>query len=165
MKIQLHDNRKHLNFAPLSLTRPIGDIRIGILTNAERWQKFVPDATITFGSEEYLAAKFNDDLGDVVVNACLIPTKELVEKITSLKGNEELVSHGKMLAKRGTGEILVQWKEDVVVLEERWDIFQKNGEVMLMDFDLITEGKTSVQLSSTNTIIGDANRNKGYTAQ
>ena len=58
MKIQLHDNNKFLDFAPLTLTRPIGDIRCGIFTNTERWKKLIPNAEITYNSEEYLSGKF-----------------------------------------------------------------------------------------------------------
>ena len=53
-KIQLHDDGKHLRFAPLTLTRPVGELRMGILTNSERWKLYVQDAEISFETEEYL---------------------------------------------------------------------------------------------------------------
>ena len=58
MKIVLSDNGLHLRFAPLSLTRPIGDLRIGIFTNTERWKLLVPTAEIYFETETYLKKKF-----------------------------------------------------------------------------------------------------------
>jgi UDP-N-acetylglucosamine diphosphorylase/glucosamine-1-phosphate N-acetyltransferase len=158
MKIQLDDNKKHLKFAPISLTRPIGDIRIGILTNTERWTLLVPDASVSFGTESYLSGKFVDDRGDVIVNACVIPDKNLSEAILALKGNEELVKEGMMLARKGTGDVLIEYSGEVIVFEERWHIYQKNGQALQNDFDILTEGRTSVQLSSTNTIIGDPNK-------
>ena len=56
--INLHDFEKHLTFAPLTLTRPVGDLRMGIFTNKERWQRFLPDATIGFITENYIAPAF-----------------------------------------------------------------------------------------------------------
>ncbi|MDX2362638.1 MAG: putative sugar nucleotidyl transferase [Crocinitomicaceae bacterium] len=159
MKIQLHDNGKHLEFAPLSLTRPIGDIRIGILTNAERWQLLIPDAVISFETEAYLSDKYPMEANACVVNACVIPNSELVVAIAALKGNEELVIDGTWLARVGTGDVIIRYKgQKPIILNKRWEIYQKNGEVLHQDFELVTGKRTSVQLSSTNTIIGDPNQ-------
>jgi len=156
MKIQLHDNDKHLEFAPITLTRPVGDIRIGILTNAERWKFWVKDVTISFETEDYLAEKFPLQANAIVVNACMIPNVDVVAAVIALKGNEELVIDGAWIAKSGTGEVIINFKgEKPLFLANRWDVFQKNDVVLKADFDLITKGRTSVQLSSTNTIIGD----------
>ncbi len=156
MNIQLHDNNKHLEFAPLTLTRPVGDLRIGILTNAERWKLMVKDANISFETEDYLAVRFPSVSNAINVNACMIPNAEVVAAITRLKGNEELVIDGNWLAKSGTGDIIIDYKgERPVFINQRWEIFQKNDLVLKADFELITKGRTSVQLSPTNTIIGD----------
>ena len=87
MRIQLHDNNKHLNFAPLSLTRPIGNLRIGILTNDERWRMLLPDALISFETEDYLSNKFPDVSDAIVVNACVIPNSDIVQEVLKLKGS------------------------------------------------------------------------------
>lgn len=159
MKIQLHDNKKHLEFAPLTLTRPVGNLRIGILTNDERWRILVPSVELSYETEDYLSDKFPQDSNAIVVNACVIPNLELVNEILKLKGNEELVFEGTWLARSGTGEILKKYTgETPTVINKRWELFQKNGEVLIQDFDLISKGKTTVQLSSTNTIIGDPNQ-------
>jgi len=69
MKIVLFDNGLHLRFAPLSLTRPIGDLRIGIMTNTERWKLVEPIAEIFYESEVYLKENFPHSL--VVKNVVL----------------------------------------------------------------------------------------------
>jgi len=159
MRIQLHDNNKHLNFAPLSLTRPIGNLRIGILTNDERWRVLLPDAVISFETEDYLAKKFTKDNHAMCVNACVIPNSDIVEEVLKLKGNEELISQGLWIARSGTGEILKEYSgKEPMVINERWELYQKNAEVLAQDFKLLTDGRTSVQLSATNTIIGDPNQ-------
>lgn len=158
MIIQLDDNKKHLAFAPLSLTRPIGNLRVGILTNDERWRKWIPDVEVYYNTEEYLQGKFPSNGNSVVVNACVIPNQDLVDQVQKLKGNEELTCEGQWIAKSGTGDVLIELEgEKPTLINARWEIYQKNGEVLKQDFDLITKGRTTVQLSSSNTIIGDPN--------
>lgn len=159
MKIQLHDNKKHLTFAPLTLTRPVGNLRVGIFTNDERWKLLMPSAEISFETEDYLSDKFPEEANAIVVNACVIPTEDLVSKIVKLKGNEELIYNETWIARSGTGEIIEKYTGSApIVLNERWELYQKNAEILELDFNLISKGRTSVQLSSTNTIIGDSNR-------
>ncbi len=158
MRIQLHDNGKHLDFAPLTLTRPVGNLRIGILTNDERWKLLLPNAEITFETEEYLSGKFPFESNAISVNACVIPTREIANQVKKLRGNEELYMEGLWIARVGTGEVLKKFKgEKPIVLENRWDLYQKNDEVLKSDFELVTKNRTTVQLSSTNIIIGDPN--------
>jgi UDP-N-acetylglucosamine diphosphorylase/glucosamine-1-phosphate N-acetyltransferase len=159
MIIQLDDNKKHLEFAPLTLTRPVGNLRVGILTNDERWSKWVPNATISYKTEAYLQDRFPTAEHVISVNACVIPNQDIVDQVLQLKGNEELVFDGGWIAKCGTGDVLIKYKgESPTVINKRWELFQKNGEVLNQDFDLLTGGRTTVQLSSSNTIIGDPNK-------
>ncbi|MFT6924254.1 MAG: UDP-N-acetylglucosamine diphosphorylase/glucosamine-1-phosphate N-acetyltransferase [Crocinitomicaceae bacterium] len=158
MKIQLDDNGKHLEFAPLTLTRPVGDLRVGILTNAERWKLLVPDAEISFATEEYLQSKFPKVEDAIRVNACVIPNQNIVDQVRALKlGEDLLVGENWIAGANGTGSFRPLSGDMPIVLKKRWDLFEKNGEILKQDFDLITKGRTTVQLSSTNTIIGDPN--------
>lgn len=160
MKIQLHDNGKHLEFAPLTLTRPVGELRMGIFTNAERWKAYLGDCEIGYETEDYLSDKYSRAGDDaIIVNSCVIPNREVTDAIKGLKGNEELTYPGGWIARRGTGEILISYKGELpIVLHKRWDLYQLNDQVLKQDFELVRQGRTSVQLSSTNTIIGDPNR-------
>ena len=158
MKIQLDDNGKHLEFAPLTLTRSVGDLRVGILTNAERWKLLVPDAEISFATEDYLQNKFPKAQDVIRVNACVIPNQNIVDQVRTLKPGEDLlVGENWIAGKNGKGSFLTLSGEMPIVLKKRWDLFEKNGAILKQDFDLITKGRTTVQLSSTNTIIGDPN--------
>lgn len=158
MKIQLDDNGKHLEFAPLTLTRSVGDLRVGILTNAERWKLLVPDAEISFATEDYLQNKFPKAQDVIRVNACVIPNQNIVDQVRTLKPGEDLlVGENWIAGTNGKGSFLTLSGEMPIVLKKRWDLFEKNGAILKQDFDLITKGRTTVQLSSTNTIIGDPN--------
>ncbi len=158
MKIQLHDNNKHLAFAPLTLTRPVGNLRIGILTNDERWKLLLPEVEIFFDTEKYLEGKFPVSSNAIVVNACLIPNEELAMAVSNLAGNEQLMFEGGWIAKSGKGEVLVEYKgKEPILITERWHLYQKNGDVLKQDFEWLTSSRQTVQLSSSNTIIGDPN--------
>ena len=78
MKIILADLKAHLRFAPLSLTRPIGDIRVGMFTNYERWSILLPEYQIGFHTESYLSDEFEQLEDGVIVNACVIPNEDFV---------------------------------------------------------------------------------------
>jgi hypothetical protein len=158
MKIVLFDNGLHLRFAPLSLTRPIGDLRIGIMTNTERWKLVEPTAEIFFETEGYLNAKFpTTKTADLFVNGALIPNDEVIAAILALSENEKLLFNDQIIAYKGSGNVVVHFTGKApLVLENRWDIFQKNETAIIADFDLITAGRISQSLSKTNTLIGDS---------
>jgi UDP-N-acetylglucosamine diphosphorylase/glucosamine-1-phosphate N-acetyltransferase len=160
MKIILHDNQLHLRFAPLTLTRPVGNLRIGILTNDERWQKLVPNVEIFFATKEYLTSKFKTtENAHLIVNAAVIPSEEMVLEAMNLKEGEVLFKGNQWLVKNGIdASNKIEFKGNLVILENRWDIYQLNGVVLKSDFELITKDRVSQQLSATNTVIGDKNQ-------
>ena len=159
MNIQLHDNNLHLRFAPLTLTRPVGNLRMGIFTNDERWKFFLSEAVITYKTENYLSGKYPSSALDVIeVNASVIPNEDMIAAIYHLSNNEVLMIGENWLARIGDATKVVEYKGEIpVIISERWHLFQKNGEVLLADFKLITAGRTSQELSSTNLVIGDEN--------
>jgi UDP-N-acetylglucosamine diphosphorylase/glucosamine-1-phosphate N-acetyltransferase len=157
MNIQLNDNGLHLKFAPLTLTRPVGNLRMGLFTNDERWNFFLSEAEITYKTEAYLSEKFPCSTKDVVeVNAAVIPNEDLIAAIYHLSDNETLILDDVWLARIGLGENKVTFKgQEPVIISERWHLYQKNDEVLRNDFISITSGRISQELSSSNLVIGD----------
>lgn len=157
MKIVLSDNGLHRRFAPLTLTRPVGDLRIGILTNTERWRKLVDGVEIFYETEKYLQGKFPSSYHcDILINACLIPTKAIAEVIISLPENAVLKFEDIELAKKGNGVEEVKWLgEKPLILSQRWHLYQYNDIALENDFQLLTENRVSQPLSVSNTVIGD----------
>jgi UDP-N-acetylglucosamine diphosphorylase/glucosamine-1-phosphate N-acetyltransferase len=157
MKINLDDNGLHLRFAPLTLTRPVGNLRMGILTNDERWKLYLSDAEIGFNTEKYLSGKFGSIENAVRVNAAVIPNEDIVAAVMHLEDNTALYLNDIFLAENGQATEKIQFKGEVpVILENRWDLFQKNDLVLKADFELITSGRKSQKLSRTNTVIGSS---------
>ncbi|MBM3186156.1 MAG: glucose-1-phosphate thymidylyltransferase [Bacteroidetes bacterium] len=155
MQINLDDNGLHLRFAPLTLTRPIGNLRMGILTNDERWRAFLPDAEIGFTTEKYLSKKFSSVKNGVRVNAAVIPNDDFVAAVMHLEENTGLYLNELFLAENGVSSSKIQFKGEIpVILENRWDIFQKNDLVLKSDFELIRGNRKTQKLSKSNTVIG-----------
>ena len=155
MKINISDNGLHLRFAPLSLTRPVGNLRMGIFTNDERWKQFLPEAEIGFETEEYLSKRFPKIEGGVTVNAAVIPNEDVVAAVMHLEQNTALFLNDVFLAGAANAAEKIQFLgETPVILKNRWDIYALNHLVLKQDFDLLTAGRKSQKLSDTNTLIG-----------
>ncbi|MDR0802527.1 GlmU family protein [Fluviicola sp.] len=158
MNIILHDNGLHLRFAPLTLTRPVGDLRVGILTNKERWERWIPEAVVSFQTEQYISKKFPRVSGEfeIEVNAVIIPNEALAATILHLEDNQILMSEDTWIARRGTASEKIKWTEKhPLELKQRWDLFRLNDEVLVADYLLLTGGRKSQHISVSNTVIGD----------
>ena len=90
MKFNLSDFGKHKNFAPISLTKPVACIRMGIFTNVERYASYLPEAHIGYETEDYLANKYPSVDSDVTINACVLPNPDLIAAIIHLDDNQSL---------------------------------------------------------------------------
>ena len=150
---------------PLTFTRPVCDLRIGVMTIREKWEKRLNAQTSTF-TEKYLSAKFPcvESQVNVLINGGVCPTKQLVEEVSKLKAGEQLVKNGKLLAACSNDSVAdfdfanvsgVELNEDVTTVERPWDIFSKNGNELKEDFTLLTDGRTTASLSDSVTVIGD----------
>jgi UDP-N-acetylglucosamine diphosphorylase/glucosamine-1-phosphate N-acetyltransferase len=152
---------------PFTFTRPVADIRIGILTIREKWEKYLGYTTTTI-TEEYLTEKFpmvEMDL-NILINASFTPNSKLVELIQALKENEVIIygEHVVAFYSKGAQEDIdfsefkqITYEGDVLRIENTWDIFSKNGAAIQADFDLITAGRESQPISETNRLINGDN--------
>ena len=97
--ILFDDNRTHL--LPLTYTRPVSEIRIGILTITEKWQK-VLSSSVSFLTEEYLNLKYplKALTDNVWVNGSICPNQHLVNAIRGLQNNQCLKKDQTIIAYR-----------------------------------------------------------------
>lgn len=154
MNLVLSDQQARLKFAPLTLTRPVGALRCGLFTNAERWQKWLPAAQIGYDTAEYLQTKFPKNEG-ILVSAQLIPNEEVVVAIQALPSNTSLFLEDIWLATNGEALSKMSFTgERPIILNERWDLFQLNDAVLRADFKLATQQQVSLPLSESNLLIG-----------
>ncbi len=138
---------------PFTYTKPVADIRIGILTIREKWEKYLGLTTTTI-TEEYLEEKYPmvEMEANVLINASFCPTPSLVEKVKNLSKNEAIFKGEDVLAfftSDSQEEVnfddytQIEFDEEVLQIKNTWDIFSLNDKAIQDDFDLITEGRTS----------------------
>lgn len=157
MNYILFDGPARKKLLPFTYTRPVADLRIGILTIREKWEKHLGSTTSTV-TEEYLSEKFPmvEFEENVMINASYIPTEILVEQVLDLQVNQALFDGDDIVAfytKDTQEEIdfdiyeqLEVTAEGVFKIENNWDIFSKNHEAIQLDYDLITQGRTSAEI-------------------
>lgn len=144
---------------PFTYTRPVADIRIGILTIREKWETFLGLTTTTV-TEDYLSKKFPmvEFSDNTMINGSYLPTQELVDMLQNLNENEAIFDGEVVVAFRvsDTQETIdfTQFKihncpESVLSIKNTWDIFQLNGVAIEADFNLITKDKTSQSIPET----------------
>jgi UDP-N-acetylglucosamine diphosphorylase/glucosamine-1-phosphate N-acetyltransferase len=170
MNIILFEDQQYAKLLPLTFTKPVSDIRIGILSLKEKWLLSYPDATIShkvlrpYLSTKYPLALSNDN---VFVNSRLIASPGCVKAIGQLQTGEGLKdANGTILALRSKADINIQNNEvsgfncsviDSTLLEYPEQIFELNAVQLQNDFDQITKGRKSKEISSTNSCINAEN--------
>ena len=153
MNYILFDGEVRSSLLPFTYTRPVAEIRIGILTLREKWEKHLGLTTTTI-TEAYLEEKYPmvELEENIMINASFLPTKELVAQIKKLKANEAIFKGDDVIAFFTTDsqeeinfEAYQQYDFDDELLQVKntWDIFSLNDKAIQQDFDLITEDRTS----------------------
>ena len=173
MNLVLFDCHKtRENLLPLTFTRPVADIRIGILTIREKWEKHLDKKSFSL-TEEYLSSKFpayTELSSAIYINGSILPDEKLIAAINKLGALQSLTYSGNVIAFKtekhhlnyenfeaiAKGFTPVEYKESLLAVKNTWDIFQLNGTALKSDFDLITKGRKSQKLSDTNKLIGAA---------
>ncbi|MDA9309084.1 GlmU family protein [Flavobacteriaceae bacterium] len=159
MNYILFDGAVRNQLLPFTFTRPVADIRIGILTIREKWEKFLGSTTTTV-TEEYLSDKFPmvELEQNVLINASFCPSENLVLLIKNLQENQAIFYNDQPLAfyAKEDQEIdfdaftITQYADDDVLrIENTWDIFEKNHQAIKRDYDVLTQGRTSEAIPQT----------------
>lgn len=163
MNYILFDGTVRRALLPFTFTRPVADIRIGILTIREKWEKYMGQ-TITTLTEDYLSEKFPlvEMEENIMINASFLPDSPLVKLISGLKGKEAIFYKDEVIAyysQDARKEMdfstysRIEYEGPIFRIANTWDIFSKNAEALQADFDLITKGRKSAPISKTNDLI------------
>ncbi len=143
---------------PMTYTRPVGAIRVGIDTIAEKWQAFLPGDYGWDVAADYLRELYPPvDAGDEALHVAghVVPDEALAAAAAALKPGQRLVADATVVAYRGTPSQDVIFEGELTRIDHLYDIFLQNGKVLRADFARITAGRKSLPLSPTNTVIGD----------
>jgi len=167
MNYILIDSEVRTSLLPFTFTRPVAEIRIGILTLREKWEAYLKFKT-SFKTEEYLRVKYPLILetDNIFIDASFLPTPELVSAIQSLEPETALLHNNLVLAYRSAADISLSdraslkqknYQSPLIRVQNTWDIFSRNGEALQQDFDLLTKGRKSAPISRTNRLISPEN--------
>ena len=167
MNYILFDGSARNQLLPFTYTRPVADIRVGILTIREKWEKMLGFTSSTV-TEDYLIDKFPmiEMEQNIFINASVLPTEHLVSLIQNLSENKALFIDDEPLAFFAkedqeidfeTFDILPYTNDDILRIENTWDIFKYNGEAIKRDFKLLTTDRES-QLVPEMTIAFNKNQ-------
>jgi UDP-N-acetylglucosamine diphosphorylase/glucosamine-1-phosphate N-acetyltransferase len=167
MNYILFDGTVRNALLPFTYTRPVADIRVGILTIREKWEKYLGYTTTTL-TEEYLAEKFPmvEMEYNIMINASFFPNEVLVEMIFNLKDNQAILKGEDIIAfytNDSQEEVdfdayeVLEYQEEILRIENTWDIFQKNDLAIREDFELITQDRESALIPKSVNVIAAEN--------
>jgi len=171
MNYILFDDQSWNNLLPLTFTRPVCEIRAGILTISEKWQKFLK-SPISYLTQDYLQIKYGLITAEenILINGSLIPDNEIVDAINNLELNEAIIANNIILAikldKKKAATFHFKQTEPGKVKEYTssynkinwpWEIFKNNEGFIREDFKIITEGRVSAAINPSNNIAGVEN--------
>lgn len=158
MKIQLVDGKHRCYLLPLTYTRPVAELRCGIITIAEKYTKRGHE--VGYDTEAYLNAKYPSIQAEVLVSGSVCPTDAFLEAVTGLSSGQALIQGHELLAFKGE-----KWEDEpseiipfsgaLNLITRPWDIWSKNASELNLDFDLLTQDRFSAPIDATNTVIGD----------
>ena len=169
MNVILFDDDLRDHLLPLTFTRPIGELRIGILTIREKWEKWL-NAEISYITQDYLSEKYPIKISDenFVISGSALPSDHLCRLITQLDPNEALLQNGELIAarlNRSQFNSLIKEEEieelegfdlgdtPFIRLRGLWDFFVQNDQAIREDFKLITKDRVSQAIPSSNQVI------------
>lgn len=160
MNIVLFDGEERENLLPLTFTKPVASLRMGVLTFTERWERLL-NTTVSYKTVPYLVDKFPINLQseNIFINPSFFPSKKLVETINSLIIGQSIVYNNELVAVKTveneptiTVDSII-FEEELIHIKHSWDLFSYNFQAIEFDFELLTAGKTSQPISSTNRVL------------
>jgi UDP-N-acetylglucosamine diphosphorylase/glucosamine-1-phosphate N-acetyltransferase len=171
MNYILFDDGAWNDLRPLSFTRPVSEIRVGILTIREKWEKYLA-TSFSYSTQDYLSVKYPKLIQDrnMLINGSVLPTEELKDAILNLKQGEYLSNEGIVLAanflaadvdlvnkEEIVGKVKIEFDGNVDRIAMPYDIFGSNDKALRADFELLTKGRISQGISETVNVIGREN--------
>jgi len=164
----LFDDENWTALLPLTYTKPVGELRVGILTIKQKWERLL-HAEVSYITQDYLSVKYPFKLKDdnYIINSSILPIPFIVDRIKELEPNSAIVWGEKLVASRidrqhfdamQNNQLSEELKgvdisaEDEVLVEIKrpFDIFKCNRLGIELDYELLTENRKSEPLPAGN---------------
>ncbi len=151
---------------PFTFIRPISEIRVGILTIAEKWSLRL-SAPVSYSTQWYLSSKYNLSIknDNLLINGAICPSSIIINEIESLGPGEALFASDTLVAYRcdhvhaeeflKTFEVpnKKMFNGEITVIKAPWNIFGMNSQEIRHDYNLITKGRKSAEITDKHTIV------------
>jgi len=188
MNYVLFDDETRDNLLPLVFFRPVCDLRIGILTIREKWQKYLGQKVIVH-TQNYLRLKYPmvappAGEAEIWINGVVCPSAELLNELNELQLGQSLWKDRKLVgfrtesgSKQSVSNPLFHpeslpnpdaisrnpilqstikfTQASPLIIYHTYDLFIHNERAIVEDFVLVTKGRKSIGISTTNTVIGN----------
>lgn len=167
MNYILFDGNRRNALLPFTYTKPVAELRIGILTIREKWEHFLGSTTTTV-TEDYLSDKFPmvETEENILINSSFLPNDKLVELVQNLKENQLILKGEEIVAFYATelqDEIdfdqyeILDFNHECLTVENTWDIFAKNDKAIQADYELLTKDRISQPIPKSVNVIAPEN--------
>jgi UDP-N-acetylglucosamine diphosphorylase/glucosamine-1-phosphate N-acetyltransferase len=147
---------------PFTMTRPTGNLRVGIMTIDQKWSARL-GVPCSFLTEAYLQHKFplRADSDNLLINGALCPDDELMRAINQLGPEETLIAGDTILASRTTSTAwpvlpcarTISYDNPFVLIGKPWKIFEENAAQIAVDIPVITRGRKSHTINDPHTAV------------
>ncbi len=171
MNYIVFDDETRYRLLPFTHTRPIADIRCGILTMRERWEALLGQSTSTV-TEDYLQELYpaNTTSDNILLNGSVFATEEIIAAVQKLKPGQKLV-HNNIVVAASTATVpafdtittafqeltKVSFTGEVSQLKNVWDIFSLNSTAIHADFNLVIKNRKSATIPEGVMVTGKEN--------
>jgi UDP-N-acetylglucosamine diphosphorylase/glucosamine-1-phosphate N-acetyltransferase len=170
----LFDSDCRETLLPLTYTRPVADLRVGITTIKEKYEQLI-DLPVSFLTQDHLSELYPLLYGErnLLINGSLIPDPDFIHWAAQIELGTAYVRRGELIATHldrealmnlvdghEFGQIKVQEYEEEGIdkLTTPADVFLLNDKAIRADFARLTEGRSSASLPASNTLIGPADQ-------
>jgi len=167
MNYILFDGKYRNSLLPFTYTRPVADIRVGILTIREKWEHFLNNNVTTL-TQDYLSNKYliKESHENILINSSFLPNYKLADLIMELKENQAVVQGNNVIAFH-TSQVkkefrlenynIINFETHCISIKNIWDIFIKNDTAIKSDFQILTKDRESQPIPETVNVIESKN--------
>lgn len=160
------------NLHPFTLTRQIQDIRVGILTIREKWERMLGLTSFDKKEDDYKdldrSVNIDEAVGESIcfmIHGNILPTPALIKAIRKLKNGEFISVNGSagIVFRFTKNEVRDRHKikvtkaiaveEEIKAVRYPWNIFQLNDWAIRQDFAILTKNRKSQSISKTNKTV------------
>ena len=143
MALILFDGNERTQLLPLCYTRPVAELRIGILKITEKWEHHL-NQKASFFTQPYLSKKFPLNASDecLLINGSVCPDEKLIHAIDKLDNGTWLKKEGQQIALKLNKADLPQKLEDflsldlqnqnyeaeIFAIKHLWDIYNQRSQ-------------------------------------